>query len=85
MAVASTPVAGRRFSIRAGGVAEGAEVASVITTDEGAFRAALPAGRYCFVDTTAPGAEAGCAAVLVYDPKVESVPIVTLPPVPCPR
>lgn len=83
MAVASTPVGGRRFSIRTQGV-DGAEVASVVTSDEGAFRASLPAGRYCFVDTTEPGVETGCAAVLTFDPSVESIPIVTLPPTPCP-
>lgn len=83
MAVASTPVGGRRFSIRSQGV-DGAEVASVVTSDEGAFRALLPAGRYCFVDTTEPGVESGCAAVLTFDSAVESIPIVTLPPAPCP-
>lgn len=83
MAVASTPVAGRRFSIRQQGV-DGTEVASVVTSDEGAFRALLPAGRYCFVDTTEPGVETGCVAVLMFDPSVESIPIVTLSPMPCP-
>jgi hypothetical protein len=84
IAVGSTPVGGRRFSIRSRGV-DGAELASVVTSDEGAFRAALPAGRYCFVDTTQPGVESGCAGVLVFDPSVETIPIVTLPPEPCPR
>lgn len=83
MAVASSPVGGRRFSIRSQGV-DGTEVASVVTSEEGAFRALLPAGRYCFVDTTEPGVETGCVAVLTFDPSVESIPIVTLPPTPCP-
>lgn len=84
MAVGSTPVSARRFSIRSQRV-DGAEIASVVTSDEGAFRALLPAGRYCFVDTTEPGVETGCVGVLVFDPSVESIPIVTLPPEPCPR
>lgn len=83
MAVGSTPVGARRFSIRSQRV-DGPEVASVVTSDEGAFRALLPAGRYCFVDTTAPGNDTGCVGVLVFDPSVESIPIVTLPPEPCP-
>jgi hypothetical protein len=83
MAVGSTPVGGRRFSIRQQRV-DGAEVASVVTSDEGAFRASLPPGRYCFVDTTEPGVETGCVGVLTFDPSVESIPIVTLPPAPCP-
>ncbi|MDP3234127.1 MAG: hypothetical protein Q8N26_15200 [Myxococcales bacterium] len=83
MAVGSTPVGGRRFSIRQQRV-DGAEVASVVTSDEGAFRASLPPGRYCFVDTTEPGVETGCVGVLTFDPSVESIPIVTLPPTPCP-
>lgn len=84
MAVGSTPVGSRRFSIRSQRV-DGAEVASVVTSEEGAFRALLPPGRYCFVDTTEPGVENGCVGVLVFDPSVESIPIVTLPPEPCPR
>ena len=83
MAVGSRPVGARRFSIRSQRV-DGAEVASVLTSEEGAFRAQLPAGRYCFVDTTVPGTESGCVGVLVFDPSVESIPIVTLPPEPCP-
>jgi hypothetical protein len=84
MAVGSTPVGGRRFSIRSQRV-DGAEVASVVTSEEGAFRAMLPAGRYCFVDITDPEVESGCVGVLTFDPSVESIPIVTLPPLACPQ
>lgn len=81
LAVASTPVAARRFSIRAESAA-GAEVTTVLTSDDGAFRATLSAGRYCFVDVTT---EAGneCAGVLRFDPKTEPVPVVVLAPLPC--
>lgn len=83
MALATSPVASARFSIHAGGSITGPEVASVVTSDEGAFRAALPPGRYCFADTTDPSTTPSCTAVLDYDPKVEPVPIVMLPAVKC--
>lgn len=82
LAVGSRPVAGRRFSVRATDAA-GAELASIVTSDDGAFRLALPRGRWCFVDTTGP-APPGCAGVLSYDPSVEPVPVVVLAPLPCP-
>lgn len=83
MALATSPVAGARFSIHAGGTISGPEVASFVTSDEGAFRATLPPGRYCFADTTDPSATPSCTALLDYDPKVEPVPIVMLPAVKC--
>lgn len=83
MALATSPVAGARFSIHAGGTIDGPEVASVVTSDEGAFRATLPPGLYCFADTTDPSAAPTCTALLQYDPKVEPVPIVMLPAVKC--
>lgn len=83
MALATTPVAGARFSIHAGGTITGPEVASVITSEEGAFRANLPPGLYCFADTTDPSATPACTALLQFDPKVEPVPIVMLPAAKC--
>jgi hypothetical protein len=83
LAVGSSPVAGRRLSFREG-LVEGREVASVVTSDEGAFRATLPKGRYCVVDVTDPTVTAtACAAVLAYDPAVEPIPVVVLSPLPC--
>lgn len=83
MALATSPVAGARFSVHAGGTISGPEVASFVTSDEGAFRATLPPGRYCFADTTDPSETPTCTALLEYDPKVEPVPIVMLPAVKC--
>ncbi|MDX2012216.1 MAG: hypothetical protein SFW67_18620 [Myxococcaceae bacterium] len=83
LAVGSSPVAGRRLSFREG-LVEGREVTSVVTSDEGAFRATLPKGRYCVVDVTDPTVTpTGCAGVLAYDPAVEPIPVVVLPPLPC--
>lgn len=83
LAVASAPVAGRRFSIRVDS-ASGTEVTTVLTSEEGAFRATLPPGRYCFVDVTVEQGTA-CAGVLRFDPKTEPVPVVVLSPLPCAR
>lgn len=83
LAVGSKPVAGRRFSIRAADAA-GVELASIVTSDEGAFRVALRPGRWCFVDTTDVAAATGCAGVLSYDPSSEPIPVVVLAPLPCP-
>jgi hypothetical protein len=82
LAVGSSPVAGRRLSFREKDV-EGREVAAVVTSDEGAFRATLPKGRYCVVDVTEPSAAPSCVATLGYDPAVEPIPVVVLPPLPC--
>jgi hypothetical protein len=84
LAVGSEPVAGRRFSVRVGAL-DGAELASIVTSDDGAFRLeALPAGRYCFVETTDPTATpTACAGTLVFDPVAEPVPVVVLPSKPC--
>jgi hypothetical protein len=83
LAVGSEPVAGRRFAFREGGP-DGREVASVVTSDEGAFRATLPAGRYCVVDVTDPSSPGtACAATLRYEPTVEPIPVVVVPPAPC--
>ncbi|MBL8923529.1 MAG: hypothetical protein JNJ54_32040 [Myxococcaceae bacterium] len=83
LAVGSKPVAGRRFSVRATD-ASGAELASIVTSEEGAFRLALRPGRWCFVDTTHPGAARVCAGVLSYQPSAEPIPVVVLPALPCP-
>jgi hypothetical protein len=83
LAVGSVPVANQRFSVRVGSTPAGREVAGFITSDEGAFKATLPKGPLCFVDVTV--ADSGrCAAVLLYDPSVEPVPMVFLPAGPCP-
>lgn len=82
--VGSSPVANRRFSLRAGGVNTGAEVFRVVTNDEGGFRANLSKGSYCFVDVTS-AADGPCAAVLRYDPAVEPIPFVFVAPRPCPK
>lgn len=84
LAVGSTPAANRKFSVRAGRTPAGPELASFVTTDEGAFRAALPKGLACFVDVTV-SEPSTCAAVLDYDPAREPTPLVFLPPAPCPR
>lgn len=84
LAVGSTPVANRRFSLRAGETSAGPERFRVVTSDEGAFRAALVKGTYCFVDVTLSD-DGPCAAVLRYDPALEPVPLVFLTPEPCSR
>lgn len=83
LAVGSKPVAGRRFSVRLGD-ATGREFAAIVTSEDGAFRLTLPTGRYCFVDLTTPQEPPACAGVLTYEPKVEPVPVVVLPPPRCP-
>lgn len=83
LAVGSKPVAGRRFSVRERDAA-GAELAAIVTSDEGAFRLALRPGRWCFVDTSDAGAATGCAGLLTWDPSVEPIPVVVLAPPPCP-
>lgn len=83
LAVGSTPLPGRRLSFRVGGLA-GAEVASVVTSQEGAFRAPLKAATYCIVDVTeARGAPSACLAMFRFEPKSEPVPVVVLPAPPC--
>ncbi len=84
LAVGSSPVANRRFSLRAGGVHGGAELFRVVTNDEGGFRANLSKGSYCFVDVTTVE-DGPCAAVLRYDPAVEPIPLVFIAPRPCPK
>lgn len=85
LAIGSQPVAGRRFSLHPGASPDAQALATVVTSEEGAFRVALAPGRYCVVDRTGPGSDAVCAAQLVYEPASEPVPIITLPPLPCPR
>lgn len=83
LAVGSKPVAGRRFSVRLGDGA-GREFATIVTSEDGAFRLTLPAARYCFVDLTTPQEPPTCAGVLTYDPRIEPVPVVVLAPPRCP-
>lgn len=70
-------VAGRTFTLR---LAE-KTVATFTTSDEGAFRAALPRGRYCVVEGTEAGA---CVTTFEFDPRNEPVPVIVLPATPCP-